>query len=58
MFRKYSILAALLVASVVQTACSGPVVEARQARRVPWWGLGAGSPGSGGTVALVAARPA
>ncbi len=37
MFRKYSVLVALLVASVVQTACSGPVVEARQARRIPWW---------------------
>jgi predicted flap endonuclease-1-like 5' DNA nuclease len=30
-------LIALLVFGLVQTACSGPVVEARQARRIPWW---------------------
>ncbi|MBC8263978.1 MAG: DUF4332 domain-containing protein [Anaerolineales bacterium] len=37
MFRKYSILIALLIVGLVQTACSGPVQEARQAQGIPWW---------------------
>ena len=37
MFRKYSILIALLVVGLVQTACSSPFVEARSARGIPWW---------------------
>lgn len=35
MFRKYSILVVLLVVSLVQTACSGPVEEAGRARGIP-----------------------
>ncbi len=37
MFRKHSTLIGLPVASLVQTACSGPVNEASQARGIPWW---------------------
>jgi predicted flap endonuclease-1-like 5' DNA nuclease len=37
MFRKYSILVVLLVVSLAQTACSGPVQEAGRARGIPWW---------------------
>ena len=37
MFRKYSILIVLLVVGLVQTACSSPVQEARQAQGIPWW---------------------
>ena len=37
MFRKYSILVVLLLVSLVQTACSGPVEEARRVRGIPWW---------------------
>jgi predicted flap endonuclease-1-like 5' DNA nuclease len=36
-FRKYSILVVLLLVSLVQTACSGPVEEAGRARGIPWW---------------------
>ena len=37
MFRKYSILIVLLAVGLVQTACSSPVQEARQAQGIPWW---------------------
>jgi len=37
MFRKYSTLMVLLVIGLVQTACSGPAVEARRVLGIPWW---------------------
>jgi HAMP domain-containing protein len=37
MFQKYRTLISLLVASVLPSACSGPVQEARQSRVIPWW---------------------
>ena len=37
MFRKYSILIGLLVASLMQTACSGQSQTATQLRGIPWW---------------------
>jgi predicted flap endonuclease-1-like 5' DNA nuclease len=36
-FRKYSIFIGLLITSLVQTACSSPVQEARRAQAIPWW---------------------
>jgi predicted flap endonuclease-1-like 5' DNA nuclease len=37
MFQKYRTLIGLLVASVLPTACSNPVQEARRAKGIPWW---------------------
>ncbi len=37
MFQKYRTLISLLVASVLPTACSNPVQEARRAKDIPWW---------------------
>jgi predicted flap endonuclease-1-like 5' DNA nuclease len=37
MLREYCTLVGLLVASVLPTACSNPVQEARRAKGIPWW---------------------
>ncbi len=37
MLRKYRILIVLLIAGLVQTACSSPMREASQVQGIPWW---------------------
>ncbi len=37
MLQRCRILTSLLAASVLPSACSGPIQEARRSRVIPWW---------------------